>query len=767
MRKLTLIFILLSALPLYSQKVALVLSGGGAKGIAHVGVLKALEEHNIPIDYIVGTSMGGIVGGCYAAGMSPQQIEEMILSEDFLRWVTGLPEKGFNFHYYSDEISPGFLRLDLSLDSTLSVQFNTSLANDASLNFALTEKMAVASAISRNNFDSLFVPLRVMAADVFSQSQVILKRGSLSDALRATQTVPFFYTPIRIDDKYLFDGGVYNNFPVDVAQQEFNPDVLIGSNVSSKIFKDYPYKDDDKLVNRSLLYMLLDKSDPAAIPDSGVYIQPNLDGYTSFDFARAKALIDSGYVQTIRQLEELKLKTGRSDKGTAVEAKREAFVSRGKAITIREITFKNFNAHQRKYIRRIFNVKADGTNMPMSIRDAKRGYFKLITEPYFSNVYPTIRYDSGKSDFCLQLTQRPQKNFQVDFGGVMASRNISNLYLGLDYYYFKNSLTHFFIGAQTGSFYKSLMANTRIDLPYLGRFYIQPEVILSDYDYVEGTDLLQKTTPTVLRRFDRKAGVRLGWPLGNTIKSTAVFNGFTNRDRYSNTKSFNSLDTLDELRLRGFKAGVVFTTSNLDRKQYASAGKSITLSGFYFNTREAYVPGTTSVTSISGKRNHEWFRVRASVEQYFNKGTFRPGYFVEAVFSNQPFFSNYFGTIINTPGFFPIQDSRTLILENFRSPNYLAIGARNVIVIRPRTLDLRLEGYVFKPLDYITQGGNQEARKDGDLTTLFFAGTAGLVYHSLIGPVSLSANYYDDAENKFGVLFHVGFLLFNKHTLED
>ncbi|MBX2964825.1 MAG: patatin-like phospholipase family protein [Cyclobacteriaceae bacterium] len=760
-------FIWLLTVTAYGQKVALVLSGGGAKGIAHVGVIKALEEHNIPIDYIVGTSMGGIVGGCYAAGMSPLQIEEMMLSDDFLRWVTGLPEKGFNFHYYNDDISPGFLRVDLSLDSTLSVQFNTSIANDASLNFALTEKMAVASALSRNNFDNLFVPLRVMAADVFSQAQVVLKHGSLSDALRATQTVPFFYTPIRIDNKYLFDGGVYNNFPVDVAVQEFEPDVLIGSNVSSKIFKEYPYNDDDKLIHRSLMYMLLDKSDPSAIPDSGVYIQPNLEGYTSFDFARAKALIDSGYVQTLRQLDELKTKTARSANRTTVQQRREAFLSKGVPVTIEELTFKNFSANQRKYIRRIFNVKGDDGYKPMSLHEAKQGYFKLITEPYFGNVHPSIRYDSIRSTFQLQLTQRPQKNFQVDFGGVMATRNISNLYLGLDYYFFKNSLTHFFVGAQTGSFYKSLMANTRIDFPFLGRFYIQPEVVMSEYDFVEGTDLIQKITPTVLSRFDRKAGVRLGWPIGNTIKATAVFNGFTNKDRYSNTKAFNSLDTLDDLGLRGFKTGFIITTSNLDRKQYASAGKSISVSAFHFSARENYIPGTTSVNTTPLARNHQWFRVRATMEQYFNRGAFRPGFYAEAVFSNQPFFRNYFGTIINTPGFMPLQDSRTLILENFRSPNYLTVGARNVIVIRPRTLDLRLESYVFKPLAYIQQGANQEAIKNGDLTTFFFAGTAGLVYHSPIGPLSLSANYYDDDENRFGVLFHVGFLLFNKHTLED
>ena len=84
-----------------------------------------------------------------------------------------------------------------------------------------------------------------------------LKRGELADALRATQTVPFFYNPIRVEGKYLFDGGVYNNFPVDVAQKEFNPPVIIGVNVSSKIYEKYPFGEDDKLIKYSLLYTLI------------------------------------------------------------------------------------------------------------------------------------------------------------------------------------------------------------------------------------------------------------------------------------------------------------------------------------------------------------------------------------------------------------------------------------------------------------------------------------------------------------------------------
>ena len=187
-----------------AQRVGVVLSGGGAKGLAHVGVLKALEENEIPIDYVVGTSMGGIIAGSYAAGMSPGQIEDIVLSEELLRWINGKQEKDFNYYYSKKDDHPSFIKVNLSLDSTFGFLFNSSIASDQSLNFALAEKFALPSSVSKNNFDSLMVPLRVVAADIFTQNEVVLKDGVLSDALRATQTVPFFYKPIKVNNKYLF-----------------------------------------------------------------------------------------------------------------------------------------------------------------------------------------------------------------------------------------------------------------------------------------------------------------------------------------------------------------------------------------------------------------------------------------------------------------------------------------------------------------------------------------------------------------------------------
>ncbi|MEQ8424067.1 MAG: patatin-like phospholipase family protein, partial [Cyclobacteriaceae bacterium] len=152
-----------------AQKVGIVMSGGGAKGLAHVGVLKALEENEIPIDYVVGTSMGGIIAGAYASGMSPDQIEQIFLSSEFMGWITGQLEEGYNYQYSKKEDYPSFVRFNVSLDSAYGALLNSSIASDLSLNFALAEKFAQASAISKNNFDSLFVPLRVVAADIFTQ----------------------------------------------------------------------------------------------------------------------------------------------------------------------------------------------------------------------------------------------------------------------------------------------------------------------------------------------------------------------------------------------------------------------------------------------------------------------------------------------------------------------------------------------------------------------------------------------------------------------
>jgi NTE family protein len=744
------------------QRIGVVMSGGAAKGLAHIGMLKALEDNDVPIDYIIGTSMGGIIAGCYASGMSPYQIEQMMTSPNFLNWVNGRLEEGYNYYYNKNDDHPSFLKLNLSLDSTNNLLLNTGLANDLSLNFALAEKMAEASAIARNNFDSLFIPMRVVAADIFTQTEVVLKKGVLSDALRATQTVPFFYNPIRVDGKYLFDGGVYNNFPVDVAEHEFHPDVIIGCNVSSKVYDEYPYGEDEQLISRSLLYMLLDKSDPAKVPASGIYIQPNLKRFSAFDFEKAKGMIDSGYAQTMRQMVEIKAKIAARRTCDEVAEARNKFGNKNKPEVVDKIQFKNFNSHQRIYLNRFFK----NGKRPLYFSDIKSGYYRLVSDDYFKNVYPNLMYDTVANQFNFMLSRRPQNNFQVDFGGVIATRSISSIFLGLNYYYFNQTLIHTQANFYAGNFYKSVQLKARMDFPGIGQFYIEPEGIVNSWSYLEGKDIIIKRfTPTLLDRIDRKLGLSLGIPVGKKYKAAVSGSYINNHDQYIDTDTFVSTDTLDQLYLNGARLGFALSTNTLNRKQYASEGKSIQLSGDWFNIEESLTPGSTAINKTPQEHRRTWVRARVTIEQYFRKGIYSSGYLLDAVASNQPLFSNYYGTIINAPAFNPIQDSRTFLLQNFRAFNFVAGGWRNVFGIR-NNLDFRLEGYVFKPFGAIVNGPNQEASLNKELTKIYLAGTAGLVLHSTIGPISLSMNYYDDKKNRLGVLLHAGFLLFNKTSME-
>lgn len=766
MRGYILLFVLLisSAITGLSQKVAVVMSGGAAKGLAHVGMLKALEENEIPIDYVAGTSMGAIVAGCYAAGMSPDQIEEIMLSDDLLRWVTGRMEEGFNVYYNKDDVRPSFVRLNLLVDSTLNFNLNTSLANDASLNFALAEKMAQPTAIAGGNFDSLFVPLRVMASEIFTQQEVVLKKGNLGDALRASQTVPFFYTPIRIDGKYLFDGGVYNNFPVDVAEVEFQPDVLIGCNVATKVYETYPSKDDDKMLSRSLLYLLMDKSNPGRIPESGIYVQPNLQGITGFDFVRARAIIDSGYVETMRRMPELKQKIAGRRTCEDVAARRNIFNNRTVPLLVDSIKVKDHNPQQQAYINRLFR-----TGKPLlTFSDVKRGYYSLVSEDYFKSLYPSFTFNPKTEHFNFALSTRPQNNFQVDFGGVIATRNISNLYMGLSYYYFNRLLTHISANFQTGSFYQSAQAKARLDFSGSARFYIEPEGTFNSWNFVEGNDVIvDRASSTILKRIDRKIGANVGLPVGRQFRFNVEGAYVSNTDEFINGDVLTTADTLDDLTLTGFRYGASLSTYTLNRKQYASEGRSFYAGVDLFNLKEELLPGSTSTfaAGVPVSSSRQWIRGTLILEQYFKKGIYSSGYYIHATLSNQPLFTNYYGTIINAPGFYPMQDSRTLILENFRALNFVAGGWRNVFALREK-LDFRLEGYLFKPLEAITQGPNQEPILNSSIRQVYFAGTAGFVMHSTIGPISLSLNYYDDKKTQWGVLLHVGFLLFNNRSLD-
>lgn len=752
-----------------AQKVGLVLSGGGAKGLSHIGTLKALEENHIPVDYITGTSMGGIVGALYAAGYSPKQIEEIALTSDFQDWVSGKFKSDYSFFFQKTAANASLITAKLSIDTGLRMSFRNNLVNDIPLNFALIELLSQASAISKDNFDHLFIPFRCMVSDVFSQNSITVKSGSLAEAVRGTMTVPMIYRPIKLDNKYVFDGGLYNNFPADVMKKEFNPDYMIGVNVSAKNFKEYPKSGDERLMNRLMLFMFLSKSDSTLVGKNGAYIEPDLQDFTASNFYPVAALIKQGYDATMAEMPKLLASIKRRVSEQDLAVKRNTFNNKKPQLIFNEVTVTGVNSQQKRYIERLFK-----RNKPtFDLADIRQGYYKLVADETFETIYPKIAYNPISDSYTFEIVAQPKKSFKLELGGVISSRPISDVFFGIQYNYLDRKAYTFGADFYSGRFYESAQLNGRIDYPYRLPFFLSGEMIYNHFNYYNTSQIfIENPKPTYIDQADRKIELKAGIPLNRNTRITLGTSFINNSDRYSPTNSFDIGDVLDKTVFNGFRARLAFEQLTFNRKQYASRGRNFLIAFNFFTGKENYTPGNISRNSLAINSIQEtstlrqWLSVKISDENYFlHKNRYTLGYLVEGVISNQPLFSNYYSTLLASPAFYPLQDSRSLFLEKFRATSYLAGGLKNVYSLR-RNLDLRVEAFLFLPYQEITQDGFQEVKNSPTFKHVHYAGTAGLVYHTPVGPISFSYNLYDDPIKRNGVLLHLGYLIYNKRSIE-
>ena len=303
-----------------AQKVGLVLSGGGMRGFAHIGVIRALEENNIPIDYVTGTSSGAFVGALYASGYSPDEMEALVTSAAFKRRVQGKFDEQNLYYFKKNPSDASWVNIKFLVDSVLRTQLPSNLVNPAEIDFALTEYLAPPAALAGYQFDSLMVPFRCVSTDITSKKSVIFGNGDLAMAVRASMAFPFYFSPVLMNDKILYDGGIYNNFPVDVMMQVFKPDVVIGSNAAG--LPDVPMEGNfltqlKTMITQTTVYQVPTPND--------FLIEPDIKFIGSFDFDRIKAAIDSGYISTLKQIDSIKSVVSNQITAGDLKQKRERF----------------------------------------------------------------------------------------------------------------------------------------------------------------------------------------------------------------------------------------------------------------------------------------------------------------------------------------------------------------------------------------------------------------------------------------------------------
>ena len=245
MKRLTILFLmLLLTLHSFAQrpKVGVVLCGGGAKGAAHVGVLKVLEENNIPIDLIVGTSMGAIVGGLYAIGYSAAELDSLIIAQN---WNVVMSDRiarkdtYFEQRKYQDDyvISIPFGRGDYSRlgardtqdpshnEGSLLSNIPIAMVNGQNI-YNLFTRLSVGYQDSLD-FNRMPIPFACVAVDLIGKKEVVFHSGNFVDAIRSSMAIPGYFSPVRMGDMVLIDGGALNNYPVDVARA-MGADIIIG-----------------------------------------------------------------------------------------------------------------------------------------------------------------------------------------------------------------------------------------------------------------------------------------------------------------------------------------------------------------------------------------------------------------------------------------------------------------------------------------------------------------------------------------------------------
>ena len=743
------------------KKVALVLSGGGAKGIAHIGVLKYLEENRIPIHYVTGTSMGGLVGGFYACGYSPAQMEQIALSADFQNWVNGKIEEKYHNYYLRKEENASLISLSFKLDTTLKTSINPILVNDAPLNLAIS-KYTARSSVKTSNFDSLMVPFRCIAADVFSQSKLVLRKGNLSEALRATMSVPLIFKPFKLDGKYMYDGGIYNNFPVDVANDEFHPDFLIGVNVSSKTFTDYPFESDESHISHSLLYMLFAKSDSTLLKDKGVYIHPNMNELSTIDFEEVKLIIQAGYNEAKKRMEPY-LDDLRDSLGFEnLIQRRQIFASLPEPTTISKLHILGLRKSYKTFV---FNTLRE-RKKELTIDKFSRRYYRIIQDGNFNLLFPLIKWNDSTQKYDLYAKMERERKLDLELGGNIATRAIQQLYLGYSYSFFNRLSFQAYGNFYTGRFYHSVQAKLRVIFPTVKQpFYFEPEITWNNWDYIRMNEIIfNENIPSYIRQYDLKTGITVGMPWKSRTRITAHKVYFNNSDRYLNDFRLNNKDTLDITVHEGLSSGISLDNYDLDKKMYPTKGTAFSLGVKYFYDEESHQPGSSSLLNERSFTAHNWLKLKFKYEQYLPVGKkYSLGCLAEGVFSSQPVFRNYTSTLIAAPAFSPMQDSKTLFLENYRGFYYLAGGMKHVLKFNSR-LQFRAEAFFFQRFNDLEPMPNQEVRSVLRQAPIRFCGNVNLVYFTPFGPLSISGLYYDDPRRSYGVLLHIGYILFNNRS---
>ena len=282
-------------------KVGLALSGGGARGAAHIGILKVLEREGIPIDYIAGTSMGALTGGLYATGYSASEIEEFFATRDWGSVFSNAPQ--WRFTNLVDRADTRY-QLKVMLHG-LNFELPGGLLSGQRFTEALDVLTSESMLGAQNDFDNLYIPFRAVATNLIDGKPYIFRQGSMTQAIRASTAVPMVFAPLGTEDALLVDGGLVNNLPTDVVR-DMGADIIIAVDVSTPLFDRKDLHTLLNVIDQSISLQIVKNVEENKKLASIVLI-PDLEGFSNTNYDKIRELVKRGEEAAERHIDEIRV----------------------------------------------------------------------------------------------------------------------------------------------------------------------------------------------------------------------------------------------------------------------------------------------------------------------------------------------------------------------------------------------------------------------------------------------------------------------------
>lgn len=745
--------------------IALTLSGGGAKGLYHIGILRALEENEIPIDYISGASMGAIVGGLYASGWSPEDMWDFFLTDSVSQWLTGkIPEK-YHSYYSRFEPTSEMVSINILRDTTNnknSLLLPTNLIQPYMLDMAIMKLLAPPSAACDNDFDNLMVPFRCVASDSYGKSIVTFSDGYLPFAIRASMTIPLIFKPLEKDSTILFDGGIINNFPYQVLEEDFAPKHHLGGICTDNF--DRPTQNNLVLQIMSIATRRTDYELPDSTKD--YFIKRVMPEYGMMQYERADSIMLLGYRDALAQMPQIKKIIGERRSRETVDSIRREFLSTVPAFAFDSVIITGLTPQQEHYVRRQLRL----THIEhFTYEYFYDGFMRLMDTGIFTSEFPTLTYNPSTGYYQMHLEMATKGTMKVSLGGNISSSSLSQGYIAFNY---KNttSLTQTYsFDGHFGMYYNAVKARGRYDFYTHYPFYVDYQLFFENLNY-NGSSMEPYYKNVDWRvNYQQNAGATFSFAApflmasALKIRLTGAQNVFDYQEGL-----YTSLDDPSRTRFNFVSINPQAETSTINNPLYGSKGTLQRLSLRYVIGLESFMPGSTSKIEESSNLNRWWVEARYDREEYCPTSSwFTLGYSVHATLSNHPEFSTYLATKLTTPRFAPTPQMQTLFMPEYSSPSYIAAGIIPVINFLPsEKFFLKTYFYAFLPRELIYQDDafySPTMSRLKEWTRFVFGGS--LVYQTPIGPASLTVAKYTTGSKNWNIQLNFGYTLFNNLTL--